>query len=79
MILNINTQNLVYNIYYMAKYTKYDVLKLLANKKAFYAATQWLKTPNEKLGNEAPSDLMNEGKIDAVYVELKKEIKSKKK
>jgi len=41
----------------MGNLSKYDVLNLLANKMPFYSATQWLKTPNEALGNEAPSDL----------------------
>ena len=78
LILIINTQTLVYNIYYMANLSKYDVLNLLANKMPFYGATQWLKTPNEALGNEAPSDLLKKGDIEAVYNQLKKELKAKK-
>ena len=77
-MIYINTQTLVYNIYYMANLSKYDVLNLLANKMPFYSATQWLKTPNEALGNEAPSDLLKKGDIEAVYNQLKKELKAKK-
>ena len=77
-MIYINTQTLVYNIYYMANLSKYDVLNLLANKMPFYGATQWLKTPNEALGNEAPSDLLKKGDIEVVYKQLKKEICRKK-
>ena len=62
----------------MGNISKYDVLKLLANKMPFYGATQWLKTPNEALGNEAPSELLKKGEIEVVHKQLKKELKSKK-
>lgn len=62
----------------MANLSKYDILKLLAGKMPFYGATQWLKTPNEGLGNEAPSDLLKKGDVEVVYKQLKKELKTKK-
>ena len=79
LILIINTQTLVYNIYYMPNLSKYDVLNLLSKKMPFYAATQWLKTCNEALANQAPSDLMKDGQIEIVYNQLQKEIEDKKK
>jgi len=62
----------------MSKISKYDVLRLLAKKMPFYGATQWLKTENEDLG-AAPSDLLKEGKSEAVYEQLEKELNKKKK
>ena len=62
----------------MGNLSKYDVLNLLANKMPFYSATQWLKTPNEALGNEAPSDLLKKGEIESVHKQLKKELRGKK-
>ena len=58
----------------MSKISKYDVLSLLAKKKPFYGATQWLKLPQETLGGKSPSDLMKEDKIEEVYALLKKEL-----
>jgi hypothetical protein len=63
----------------MSKISKYDVLSLLAKKMPFYGATQWLKTENEGLGGEIPSDLLKDDKPEIVYRQLKKEINSRKK
>jgi len=63
----------------MPNLSKYDVLNLLSKKMPFYGATQWLKTPNEALANQAPSDLMKDGEIELVYNQLQKEINEKKK
>ena len=58
----------------MSKISKYDVLSLLAKKMVFYAATQWLKKPNNLLCGAVPSDLMKEGKVEEVYAALQQEI-----
>ena len=59
---------------YMATFSKYDVLQLLAKKMPFYTATQWLKTPLPSLGGNSPSDLIKEGKVNKVYAALQKEV-----
>ena len=61
----------------MRKVSKYDVLSLLAKKLPFYTATQWLKTPNEKLEGKTPSELMKNGKITKVYTTLERELGEK--
>ena len=58
----------------MAKVSKYDVLNLLAKKMAFYRATQWLKLPKVELGDQSPSELLKENKIDEVYAALQKDL-----
>lgn len=58
----------------MSKISKYDVLSLLAKKMPFYGATQWLKTENEGLGGEIPSELLKDNKAQVVYAQLEKEI-----
>lgn len=63
----------------MSKISKYDVLSLLAKKMPFYGATQWLKTENEGLGGEIPSELLKDNKAKVVYTQLEKEINQKKK
>ena len=45
----------------------------------FFAATQWLKNPHPEFDGKAPSDLMKEGEIKAVYAQLEADIKAKKK
>ena len=52
-------------------------MDVIAKQMTSYAATQWLKSPNKSLNDQAPSDLMREGKADVVYKQLKKEIKHK--
>jgi len=61
----------------MSNISKYDVLELLAKKMPFYAATQWLKSPNENLGGNTPSEYMKEGKSHEVYEVLKKHLEDK--
>ena len=63
----------------MGNLSKYDVLSLLSKKMPFFAATQWLKTPNGALANEAPSELINRGEIEIVYKVLETDINSKNK
>lgn len=53
------------------------IMDVIAKQMTSYAATQWLKSPNKSLNDQAPSDLMREGKSDAVYKQLKREIQSK--
>jgi uncharacterized protein (DUF2384 family) len=53
------------------------IMDVIAKQMTSYAATQWLKSPNKSLNDQAPSDLMREGKADVVYKQLKKEIKHK--
>lgn len=63
----------------MPNLSKYDVLNLLSKKMPFYAATQWLKTPNDGLQNESPSELLRDNKIKEVYAQLQKDLDKKKK
>lgn len=63
----------------MGNLSKYDVLNLLSKKMPFFAATQWLKNPHPKFDGKAPSDLMKDGDIEAVYAQLEEDISTKKK
>ena len=53
------------------------IMDVIAKQMTSYAATQWLKSPHKSLNDQAPSELMKEGKADMVYRQLKKEIKGK--
>ena len=63
----------------MGNLSKYDVLNLLSKKMPFFAATQWLKNPHPEFDGKAPSDLMKQGEIKAVYAQLEADINAKKK
>lgn len=63
----------------MSNLLKYEVLRLLAKSMPAYAATQWLKSENESLGNQSPSDLLKNGEAQKVFDQLEKEIQEKKK
>lgn len=54
------------------------IMDIISKKMTSYAATQWLKSPNEKLGNNIPSEMMQAGNSDAVYKQLKQEINKKR-
>ena len=62
----------------MSIISKYDVLSLLAKKKPFYGATQWLKLPKDEFGGKSPSDLLKEDEIEKVYALLEKELREGK-
>lgn len=53
------------------------IMDIISKKMTSYAATQWLKSPNEKLNNNVPSEMMQKGNADAVYKQLKKEVEVK--
>ena len=54
------------------------IMDIISKRMTSYAATQWLKSPNEKLNNKVPSEMMQKGNSDAVYKQLKKEIDFKR-
>lgn len=47
--------------------TKYDVMKLIAQKYSIYGSTVWLNTPLVAHENKTPAELMIEGEISIVY------------
>lgn len=53
------------------------IMDMISKKMTSYAATQWLKSPNEKLDNNVPSEMMQAGNSDAVYKQLKQEVDKK--
>lgn len=49
------------------KPTKYEVMKLIAQKYSIYGSTVWLNTPIPECENQTPAQLMIDGEIDTVY------------
>lgn len=47
--------------------TKYDVMKLIAQKYSIYGSTVWLNTPLIDHDNKTPAELMIEGEIFVVH------------
>lgn len=45
------------------KITKYDIMKVVAQKYNIYEATVWLSTPISSLGNKTPAELMSNGEF----------------
>ena len=49
------------------KPTKYEIMKLIAQKYSIYGSTVWLNTPIKEYDDKTPADLMMSGEIDLVY------------
>ena len=47
--------------------TKYDVMKLIAQKYSIYGSTVWLNTPLQDHENKTPAELLIDGKISVVH------------
>lgn len=47
--------------------TKYEVMKLIAQKYSIYGSTVWLNTPIPECDHQTPAQLMIDGKIGTVY------------
>jgi len=50
-----------------SKPTKYEVMKLIAQKYSIYGSTVWLNTPIAECDNQTPAELMINGEIGKVY------------
>ena len=47
--------------------TKYDIMKIIAQKYSIYGSTVWLNTPLYEHDEKTPAELMIEGKLKLVY------------
>lgn len=54
------------------KPTKYEIMKLIAQKYSIYGSTVWLNTPMQEYDDKTPADLMMSGEIDLVYKLIQK-------